>query len=98
MEASRGTAQNPTPYIVLFQLPEQSGQGWSVLGSENGDDDFIVTSRGAEQAIRDALKLSPTLKGMAESEAGVTVLPVPQRSYKPVPVRLVPQAPVIKIG
>ena len=101
MEASvqsRSKSAVTTPYIILSRIPEQTGAGWSELADVSGEATFVVESRGAEQAIRDALRLSATLLDMAKSGDGVEILPIPKRSYQPKPVRLVVQDPVIKIG
>jgi hypothetical protein len=94
---TRSTAAVLTPYIIFYRVPEQTGAGWIEMTDEN-DDLHIVKSRGQEQAMRDALALNTSLAALANSPTGVEVVVLPERSYKPTPIRLVPQDPVVKIG
>ena len=97
--AQRSKAAVTTAYVVLYRIPGQADAGWQELGDpEDANEKFIVKSRGREQAIRDALRLHTTLKSMTETETGIHIWPVPVRSYEPLPVRLVPREPELKIG
>lgn len=96
MEASATTARQTTDYLILYRIPEQTGQGWQILANDEGEDE-VVTHKGSEPAQKHAVLHYPMLRDLAE-QGGIEVAAVPARSFKPVPVRLVPREPELKFG
>lgn len=87
-------AKVTTPYVFLYRTADTPT--WTELTTKDGAP-LIQESRGAEQAVRDLLKYEERLAQLAR-DVGVEVWPVPNRSRTILPVRLVPQDPIIKIG
>lgn len=95
MADSTKESVKPTDYTILYRLPGVTT--WSVAVDDQGVPKHF-SGRGAPTAMRRALAEDQVLADAANTSVGVELLPVPSRSYNPVPVRLVVQDPVIKIG
>lgn len=95
--ARRSEAKIVTPYVLLVRSHRDPASSWSEVRDDHGEP-VTVYSRGSEQCVRDALKLLPDLAVQAQADDGIQVLAVPARSFKPLPVRVVAQEPIIKIG
>jgi len=90
------SAKQTTEYLILYHIPEQTGQGWQVLADTEGEDTVIV-HKGADAAKKHAVLNEPTLRSLAE-QGGIEIVAVPLRSWQPTPVKLVPREPELKFG